>query len=86
MMDELNCKDCRFYLPVDVFRGMCKMTKNKILPDDQFCSTGEKLAKCRFCSNYTAERDYLGKCMGTTLAYPDMNASKCADFAWYQGN
>jgi hypothetical protein len=46
----------------------------------------EKIAKCRFCANYSVEKDYLGKCMGITLAYPDMIASKCADFKWYKQN
>lgn len=85
-MEELTCKDCRFYLPVDVFRGICKKSKESIGPDDKFCSTAEKVAKCRFCSNYTPDRDYLGKCMGTTLAYPDMIAGKCADFRWIAQN
>jgi len=78
------CKDCRYYLPVDVFRGLCKMSKNKIGPDDAFCENGERVAKCKYCSGYTPERNFLGKCMGSTLAYPDMNAAKCADFAWDQ--
>lgn len=81
-MDELSCKDCRYFLPVDVFRGMCKLSKEKISHDDPVCTNLEKLAKCKFCVNYTAEKDYLGKCMGTILAFPDMTASKCADFQW----
>ena len=85
-MDEYSCKDCKFYLPVDVFRGICKMSKEKIGPDDLFCDKGAKNAKCKFCSNYTNEKDYLGKCMGTKLAYPDMIATKCADFRWYIQN
>ena len=83
---ELSCKDCKFYLPVDVFRGMCKLMKKDIGPDNAFCEKGEKLAKCRFCAKYTGEKDYLGKCMSVTLAYPDMVASKCADFEWTSRN
>ncbi|MEI7980903.1 MAG: 4-hydroxyphenylacetate decarboxylase small subunit [Bacteroidota bacterium] len=83
---ELSCKDCRCYLPVDVFKGICKTSKQKITPDDPFCNKGEKIPKCRFCTKYTAEQDYLGKCMGATLAYPDMIAVKCADFEWYTPN
>jgi 4-hydroxyphenylacetate decarboxylase small subunit len=81
---ETTCKDCRYFLPVDVFMGMCKLSKSKISADDPVCEKMEKIAKCKFCSNYTAEKDYLGKCMGTTLAYPDMIASKCADFQWFK--
>lgn len=80
------CKDCRYYLPVDVFKGQCKMSRKEILPDDEFCSKAEMLPKCKFCSKYTAEKDYLGKCMQITLAYPDMNAAKCADFELFTRN
>jgi len=85
-MDAFSCKDCRYYLPVDVFQGMCKINKNKIGPDDPFCEKAEKMAKCKFCSNFSSKHDFLGKCMEQTLAYPDMNASKCADFKWLNQN
>ncbi len=81
-MNDFSCLDCKFYLPVDVFRGICKLTKEKTGPDDQACEQAEQIAKCKFCSNYSSEKDYLGKCMDTVLAYPDMIASKCADFQW----
>lgn len=35
IMNEFSCLDCKFYLPVDVFRGICKLTKEKNGPDDQ---------------------------------------------------
>jgi len=81
-----TCKDCLYYLPVDVFRGLCKLSKEKITPDDPFCGKAEQQAKCKFCSNFSAEKDYLGKCMGTKLAYPDMTATKCPDFQWHSQN
>ena len=81
---EITCKDCRYFLPVDVFHGMCKLSKEKISPDDGCCDKMERIAKCKFCAIYTSEKDYLGKCKGTILAFPDMIASKCADFQWYK--
>lgn len=83
---DYTCNDCKFYLPVDVFQGICKISKEKILPDDPCCKEAEKLPKCKFCLHYTEERDYLGKCKGMVLAYPDMTASKCSDFEWAQQN
>lgn len=82
----MNCTDCKYYLPVDVFKGMCKLSKNEILPDDEFCSKAERLAKCKFCGKFSADRDYLGKCMGAALAYPDMNAESCSNFEWIARN
>ncbi|MCX6306643.1 MAG: 4-hydroxyphenylacetate decarboxylase small subunit [Bacteroidetes bacterium] len=85
-MEETGCKDCRYYLPVDVFRGMCKLSKDPITPDDPLCAAMEHIPKCKFCAYYTTDKDYLGKCMGSILAYPDMIASKCADFKWDKQN
>lgn len=85
-MSFQSCKDCRYFLPVDVFYGLCKRSKNKITQDDPFCDQAEKIAKCKFCLNYSAERDFLGKCKGTTLAYPDIIAAQCADFGWIEQN
>ncbi len=82
----MNCTDCKYYLPVDVFKGMCKLSKQDILPDDAFCDKAERIAKCKFCGKYTAGKEFLGKCMATTLAYPDMIAAKCADFEWSSQN
>lgn len=79
---DLTCKDCRFFLPVDVFGGLCKLSKKKITQDDQACGKAEKIAKCKFCAHYSSEREYLGKCMEMSMAYPDMVAVKCADFRW----
>ena len=81
-----NCTDCKFYLPVDVFKGICKLSKNDILPDDPFCEMAEKIAKCKFCTKYTAGKEFLGKCMSATLAYPVMIAAFCADFEWISQN
>ncbi len=85
-MEEDSCKNCRFYLPVDVFRGLCKLTKEQAGPDNPSCEKLERIPKCRYCGHYTSEKQFLGKCMGTILAYPDMIASKCFDFQWNRKN
>jgi hypothetical protein len=85
-MEKIVCKDCRYYLPVDVFKGICKLSKQMIGPDDMGCDQAERQAKCKFCQHYTPEKEYLGKCRGTALAYPDLNAGKCADFLWITQN
>ncbi|MCX6281766.1 MAG: 4-hydroxyphenylacetate decarboxylase small subunit [Bacteroidetes bacterium] len=81
-----TCTDCKFYLPVDVFKGICKLSKKDILPGDLFCEKAERSPKCKFCSKFTPEKEFLGKCMAITLAYPDMNAASCVDFEWISQN
>lgn len=81
-MEDLNCKDCRYYLPVDVFKGMCKLKKENLTPDDPFCSQGERQPKCKFCANYQHTRENLGQCMDSHFAYPEMNGQFCESFTW----
>jgi len=79
---ESSCKDCKYYLPVDVFKGICKIGKVSIGPDDLSCVKFEMIPKCKYCRNYKAEKEFLGNCLGKTIAYPDMIASKCDGFEW----
>jgi hypothetical protein len=82
MVMDIKCKDCLYYLPVDVFKGICKKTKKNILPDQVEKSCFVKNKMCKFCKRFTVSDDdkQLGKCMDKALAYPDMNAGKCKDY------
>ena len=75
-------KDCRYYLPVDVFKGMCKKKRTDINADDSACDDFQQIEQCKVCGNYTADGEYNGKCMGRHTAYPDMIATTCRDFRW----
>lgn len=75
-----TCYDCKFYLPVDVFKGLCKVNKNKIMPEDRKCEKFEMAAKCKFCTYYTEVKEGLGFCKSEFDAYPDMPAAYCEDF------
>lgn len=82
----IRCSNCQYYLPVDVFKGSCKLTKEPVVPEDKSCDKFVRIPKCRFCSNYTPETEFLGKCQGKVLAYPDMIAVNCSLFEWYTRN
>ncbi|MEI6122617.1 MAG: 4-hydroxyphenylacetate decarboxylase small subunit [Bacteroidota bacterium] len=72
--------DCKYYLSLDVFKGICKLDKNKINADEVSCDKFEKAQKCKFCSNYTATQPNLGRCKNTYDAYPEMNAVTCNEY------
>ena len=78
----MNHIDCRNYLATDVFKGICKRDKNNILADDASCEHYENVAKCRHCSNYSPQDEYLGKCKETAMAYAEMTAFTCTEFDW----
>ena len=72
--------DCKFYLGIDVFKGICKRTKENINADDAACDNFEKAPKCKYCSHFSKTADDLGICMNKFDAYPEMNSNTCDDF------
>lgn len=74
--------DCKYFLAVDAFKGICKRDKSNILADDEACKHFEKSKKCVHCSNFTPTNEEMGKCMHKYDAFPQMNAITCADFQW----
>lgn len=84
MAIEYTCKDCKYYLSVDVFKGICKLSKEMVSPDKEATKNFEKAQKCKFCSNFTSSEsnEFLGKCMKVADAYPDMTAVTCDLFKW----
>ncbi|MCK9617992.1 MAG: 4-hydroxyphenylacetate decarboxylase small subunit [Lentimicrobiaceae bacterium] len=75
-------KNCRFYLPVDAFKGFCKRDKNRINADDSCCENFERAKQCQSCAYFDHLEEFSGKCMQRFFAYPDMNALTCSDFKW----
>ena len=73
--------DCKYYLAVDVFKGICKRDKNKINADDSACENFDRASKCKNCSNFSAAETNLGLCMNLYDAYPEMNASTCIHYS-----
>ena len=74
------CNDCRYYLAIDVFKGICKVSKGEIFPENKSCKDFQQTAKCKFCKNYKNVKDNIGTCMEKTEAYPEMIAITCNDY------
>lgn len=74
--------DCKYYLPIDAFKGICKRDKNNINADDESCEHFEKARKCEHCSHFELTGDEIGICNEKYDAYPKMNALTCTDFQW----
>ncbi len=79
---ENTCKDCQNFLPVDVFKGICKVDKKPIQQETQACEEFDRVPKCKFCINYVQDKEFLGFCSGSTVTYPDLIAGHCEMFSW----
>ena len=82
MNETRNHLDCKNYTPIDVFKGLCRRDKKMIKADEGACDYFMSVKKCKFCSQYTTENEFLGICMGKTMVYPDLLAKTCHDFQW----
>ena len=78
-MKHINCKN---YLATDIFKGICKRTKDKINADETACSEFDKAPKCKYCKHFSIKDNNLGLCMDKATSYPDMQAVTCKDFSW----
>ena len=74
--------NCQFFLPIDVFKGICKRDKDDILADSEACENFKQVEKCSQCSNFSSTEENLGKCKQSFDAYADMLAKTCEDFSW----
>jgi len=79
-------KDCRYFLAIDVFKGICKLDKSQIAADEAACKDFEQIAQCRYCSNYKPDGEFTGTCMDKAEAFADMIAVTCDDFKWNNFN
>lgn len=83
---ETKHNDCKYYIAIDVFKGICKRDKKKINADEKACENFAQIAKCKFCINFSPAGEHLGLCMNKTEAYPDMIAKTCKNFEWIKKN
>ncbi len=81
---KLRCSDCIHLAPVDVFSGICNITKQSISMDAETCSEFEPVPKCKFCSEYKPIQgeEFLGTCGSSIPTYPDLVAKTCESFRW----
>jgi len=74
--------DCKYYLTIDAFKGLCKRDKSNIIADDDSCEHFEKAQMCANCANFKLTTDDMGTCKQEYDAYPRMNALTCTEFQW----
>jgi 4-hydroxyphenylacetate decarboxylase small subunit len=79
-------KDCRYYLAVDVFKGICKLDRTNVNADDVSCEKFEQIPQCQYCKHYKPQDKHTGICMDKADAFPEMIALTCEDFKWVSLN
>ncbi|MCW7754863.1 4-hydroxyphenylacetate decarboxylase small subunit [Desulfobotulus sp. H1] len=78
-------RDTLEFIPVDVDKGIDRLTGKMVKADASAPDGYGMVAKCKFCKNYTEEKDYIGICEASEqtpkfIAYGDMLAVTCNQF------
>jgi 4-hydroxyphenylacetate decarboxylase small subunit len=85
-MSELIKKhnDCENFAPVDVAKGICRLSNEKIFIDSAVCPKFEAVPKCGSCGLFkNADKDGIGTCVGLQKDYwtaANYNAGLCEGY------
>ncbi len=80
----LKHMDCRNYAALDVAKGICHRTKERVPADAEHCESFLATQKCKFCDHFAATNQFLGTCTTAVtkpMTYPDLITVTCEDFA-----
>lgn len=60
----LNHTDCRNFIPVDVAKGICRVSGEKVLIDTDVCDKMVPMPKCKNCAGFVkgVNEDNIGVC------------------------
>ena len=76
--------ECENFVPVDVVKGICRLTNEMVLIDSQVCSRFEAIPKCRSCTFFkNPDKDGIGSCTGLQKDYwtaGNYNAGLCEGY------
>ncbi|MFA5162388.1 MAG: 4-hydroxyphenylacetate decarboxylase small subunit [Elusimicrobiales bacterium] len=74
-------RNCGYYAPVDVTKGICHKTKQEVAADAQSCPQFSPAPRCGNCKLYAPGKDPLtGECKASAngfFAYAGMSAREC---------
>jgi 4-hydroxyphenylacetate decarboxylase small subunit len=76
--------DCENFAPVDVAKGICRLTNTPVLIDSSVCAKFEAIPKCSRCTFFkNSDRDGIGTCTGLEKEYwtaGNYNAGLCEGY------
>ncbi len=85
-MEPRKHQECRNYAPLDVVKGICHRTKERLLGDDDACEDIVLQPRCAHCEHFEMEDDrQVGVCTispSRPMAYPALSAVTCESFLW----
>jgi 4-hydroxyphenylacetate decarboxylase small subunit len=75
--------DCDNFVPLDVAKGICRLSDEVVLIDSEVCGNFEQIPKCRDCKFFRIDEAELGTCTGREKQYwadGNYRAQLCREF------
>ena len=85
-METKNFKhnDCSNFAPIDVAKGICRITNKTVFTDTPVCPTFSELAKCKNCTHFVdSKKENMGVCTGLekeNWTYANLVAKTCEGY------
>lgn len=62
--------DCENFCPIDVAKGICRLTDEFVFIESQTCGKFEQIPECKLCNNFkNPNQDNIGTCVGLKKEY-----------------
>ncbi len=79
--ENMKHSDCNNFCPIDVAKGICRLSNEMIFIDTEVCRNFDEASKCRNCSNFkNSNKDNIGICVGfknEAWTFADLSAVTC---------
>ncbi|WZL73278.1 4-hydroxyphenylacetate decarboxylase small subunit [Clostridiaceae bacterium 35-E11] len=80
----LKHSDCVNFAPVDVAKGICRVSNNSVFTDTDICPNYEAIKKCSNCAHFVnPSQENIGTCLGLekeAWAYGELTAITCEGY------
>ncbi|MCT4705950.1 4-hydroxyphenylacetate decarboxylase small subunit [Enterobacteriaceae bacterium H11S18] len=77
-----NHAQCNYFCPVDVAKGLCRLSGEMVMTDSPVCSDFSEKPRCAHCSHFSVQAA-SGHCAGRSRPYwvdANTNAALCDTF------
>jgi 4-hydroxyphenylacetate decarboxylase small subunit len=82
--ENMKHNDCVNFSPVDVAKGICRLSNQTVFIDALVCEKFNEVSKCKNCSSFkNPNKDNMGTCVGLkkpSWTYGELNAVTCEGY------
>jgi len=82
--ESMKHNDCANFSPIDVAKGICRLSNQMVFIDAAVCEKFNEVSKCKNCSSFkNPNKDNMGTCTGLKIqswTYGELNTVTCEGY------